>query len=496
MEMAVSFNLEDFVCVLPALCLFLASLIPLTIKVIRGNKEPNPTSTVVYAFVGLVASLFCSLVLYSGQTSTYFAFGRSLIFDGISVYATSLVVLLTAIAILFSRESLSTRGPQFSEYVFLVLNAAVGMMILSWSNDLIVTFIGIEVMSLCLYLLIALSEEERLSKEAAFKYFVLGSMASAVFLYGIALIFGLAGTSQIDKILAVSPQLIGSNYLYLIGVLFAVLGFCFKVSVAPFHAWTPDVYEGAPTPLTGFMATAVKLVTFVAFVRFLSGDYLTSEITGHFVTVLQWLAVLTMLVGNIGALMQSGLKRMLAYSSIAHSGYIMMGVVAGAVGGDSWIGSSGVIYYVFAYSLMTLGAFGVLSILERTESDLLSFDDVSGLAKRSPFLAACFSLFLLSLAGIPPTVGFFGKFFLFSAAVKQGFFWMVVWAAINSIISVYYYLRPIVKMYMEDGGTAAVSTQTRSSLFAVGVLATLVILVGLATEPVYRFVTAAALNLP
>ena len=213
------------------------------------------------------------------------------------------------------------------------------------------------------------------------------------------------------------------------------------------------------------------------------------------VDILQWLAVLTMLVGNIGAIMQNGVKRMLAYSSVAHSGYILMGLIAAAVGGESWLGATGVTYYIFAYSLMTIGAFGVLSILERHEADLYSVDDLKGLASRSPWLAACFALFLLSLAGIPPTVGFFGKFFLFSAAVKQGLFWMAVWAAINSIISVYYYLRPIVKMYMEDGESRVTNQDVSSSMVAVSIMAVLVVVTGLATEPVYDFVLTAVNSL-
>lgn len=495
MDLASQLSLEDIICVLPALCIFLASLIPLTIKVLRRNREPNPTATIIYAFLGLIGALFSSLVLYSNQTTAYYAFFGALVFDGLSVFTTVMVVLLTGMVLLFSREHAATKSSQFSEYTFLILNSAVGMMILAWSNDLIVTFIGIELMSLCLYLLIALSNEERLSKEAAFKYFVLGSLASAIFLYGVAFIFGITGTSAINKIIEMAPQAIASNYVFLIGVVLAILGFCFKVSIAPFHAWTPDVYEGAPTPLTGFMATSVKLVSFVAFMRVLIGDYITSDVTGNLLGVLQWLAVLTMLVGNIGAIMQSGIKRMLAYSSIAHSGYIFMGLIAGSVGGQSWLGATGVTYYIFAYSLMTVGAFGVLAILERHEADLYSMNDLKGLAKRSPWLAAIFSIFLLSLAGIPPTVGFFGKFFLFSAAIKQGFFWMAVWAAINSIISVYYYLRPMVMMYMHDGESHAVVEENRSSYFAVALIAILVIVTGIATDPVYQFVLSAVNSL-
>lgn len=489
------FPIEDLVCIVPALMIFLASLVPLTLKVLRGNKEPHPTSVVLYGFIGLLAALFASLILYSNQTTAFFAFSEALVFDGLSAFSTIMVSLITGIALLFSREHVSTKGAQFSEYVFLLMNATVGMLILAWSNDLIVTFIGIEVMSLCLYLTIALSNEERLSKEAAFKYFVLGSFASAIFLYGIALIYGATGTTYIHKVLAAAPELIATNYTFLIGTVLMILGFAFKVSLAPFHAWTPDVYEGAPTPVTAFMSTGVKLVSFVAFIRVLVGDYVTKDMTGNLINILQWLAVITMLVGNIGAIVQPGLKRMLAYSSVAHSGFIFMGTVCAAVGGQTWLGTSGVTFYLFAYAIMTIGAFGVVALLEEHDSDLVLVDDLAGLGRRSPVLALCLTIFLVSLAGLPPTIGFFGKFFLFAAAIKQGLFWLAVWAAINSAIAVYYYLRPIVVMYMHEPNRQAVVRAKAGTYAAVTAMAVLVLVFGLTTDPIYRMIVRAVSGL-
>lgn len=487
--------IEDLICIAPVFLIFLASLVPLTLKVLRGNSEAHPTAAIGYALVGLIAALFSSLIVYSSHTTGFFAFSNALVFDGISVFATVMVCLITAIALLFSREHISTRGNQFSEYIFLLMNSAVGMLILAWSNDLIVTFIGIEVMSLCLYLIIALSNEETLSKEAAFKYFVLGSFASAIFLYGVALIFGMAGTTYIDKILQAAPDLIANSQLFLIGIILLILGFAFKVSLAPFHAWTPDVYEGAPTPVTAFMSTGVKLVSFVAFLRILIGDYVTKDMTGNLIDVLQWLAVITMLVGNIGAIMQPSLKRMLAYSSVAHSGFIFMGLVCAAVGGQSWIGATGVTYYLFAYAIMTIGAFGVVSILEKKNSDMILIDDLAGLHKKHPFLALCLSVFLVSLAGLPPTVGFFGKFFIFSAALKQGFFWLAIWGAINSVIGVYYYLRPIVVMYMHEPKYNDTHPNKSSSYFAVTAMAAMVIIFGFSTNAIYKIILSAVNSL-
>jgi NADH-quinone oxidoreductase subunit N len=432
--------------------------------------------------------------LYSRLSAKTFLFSKALVLDGVSLFATVLVGLVGAFVLFLSYEHKAVRGRQYSEYLFLMLNSALGMSVVAWSNDLIVSFIGIEVMSLCLYLIIAMSNEERLSKEAAFKYFVLGGMASAIFLYGIALVFGATGTTYIDEILAVAPTKISESTIFLFGILLTVLGLCFKVSIAPFHAWTPDVYDGAPTPVTAFMATGVKLVTFVVFVRVVAGDYLAQN--ENLLSVMQWLAVLTMLVGNIGAIMQDNLKRMLAYSSIAHSGYIMMGLIAASVGGEAQLGATGVIYYVFAYSIMTIGAFGFVAVLEKSENDQVLMSDLKGLAQARPLMAVCFSVFLLSLAGMPPTAGFFGKFFLFSATIKQGFFWMAVWAAINSVISVYYYLRPIVVMYMQDAdekrGTFSLS---QIAVFSISALAVASVAAGLFTEPVYKFVVVAVRGL-
>lgn len=485
------FPMEDLVCIIPLALIFLASLVPLTLKVCRGNKESHPTAAVLYGFIGLIAALLSSLILYSNQSKAFYAFSEALVFDGLSAFSTVMVALVTGIALLFSREHVSTKGAQFSEYVFLLMNSAVGMLILAWSNDLIITFIGIEVMSLCLYLIIALSHEERLSKEAAFKYFVLGSFASAIFLYGVALIYGATGTTYIHKVLLAAPDLVATSYTFFIGAVLMILGFAFKVSLAPFHAWTPDVYEGAPTPVTAFMSTGVKLVSFIAFIRVLLGDYVSKDMTGNLINVLQWLAVITMLVGNIGAIVQPGLKRMLAYSSVAHSGFIFMGAVCASVGGQTWLGTSGVAYYLFAYAIMTIGAFGVVALLEEYDSDMILVEDLAGLGRRSPILALCLTIFLASLAGLPPTIGFFGKFFLFAAAIKQGLFWLAIWGAINSAIAVYYYLRPIVVMYMHESARPVVVRAKAGTYAAVAAMAVLVLVFGFATDPIYRMIVRA-----
>ena len=494
MQIAVDFKIEDLLSVSPAIVVFLASLIPLTLKVFRQNQEPNSLAATLYALAGLIGAAVLAVLVGGSENSSYY-FANALVLDGLATFSTLMIVAITGLCLILAREHNATNGRQFSEFIFLLLNASVGMMILAWSNDLIVTFIGIEIMSLCLYLLIALSHEERMSKEAAFKYFVLGSFASAIFLYGVALIFGSAQTTYINELMELAGELSAGSYIFLFGVVLAILGFCFKVAIVPFHAWTPDVYEGSPTPVTAYMAAGVKLVTFVAFLRFVAGEYLATELSGQLIEVLQWLAVFTMLLGNIAAVLQNNLKRMLAYSSIAHSGYILMGILASAVGGANFLGASGVVFYIMSYSIMTIGAFGVIALLEKDEDSIVHVEDLSGLAKRNPWAALCFTIFLLSLAGLPPTVGFFAKLFIFSAAIKQGFFWLAVWGVIASAISVYYYLRPIVYMYMKEEPGFSVAPHYRLSHLAVTAMAVFVVVFGLFTSPVYAWVSSALNNL-
>ena len=488
-------SLEDILCVVPALIVFLVSLLPITIKVLSGNREHDPLLNIIYCIGGLSIAMVSALALMPTDMGSRYVFSHALVVDNMSVLAISVVILLTIMTLLLSKEHMATKGAQFSEYLFLLLNASVGMIILVMANDLIVMFIGIEMMSLCLYLLIALSNEQRLSKEAAFKYFILGSFASAIFLYGVAFLYGAAGTTYIHELVSVAAVQISTSYIYLFGVTLVILGFAFKVAIVPFHAWTPDVYEGSPTPLTAYMATAVKLVSFVAFLRILVGDYLIYDFSGGLIDVMQWLAVITMTLGNIAAIMQSSLKRMLAYSSIAHSGYIMMGLIAASMGAEGWAGATGVLFYVIAYSIMTLGAFSVCILLEKDESTNVQIEDLKGLGKRNPWTAAWFSLFMLSLAGIPPLIGFFGKFFIFAGVLQQGLIWLAIWGAINSVISVYYYLRPMVLMYMSDEEGVSVSPNYRLSHMVVALSGILVIGLGLASDAVYKAVQIAVVSL-
>jgi NADH-quinone oxidoreductase subunit N len=484
--MNIEFGLVDFLLVSPAIAIFITSCIPLLIKVLRGNKDQNSLATLVYAYVGIFAGI--GLVFPTLGTERT-AFQGALVFDGISSFASIIILLVTAIALTFARESESTNPKQFTENVFLTMNSAIGMLTMVWSNDLIITFVGLELFSLCLYMLIAISQEERASKEAAFKYFILGSFASAFMLYGISFIYGTVGSTYLPEVLASTTSLLTTNRLFVMGFILLIVGVCFKIAIFPFHSWTPDVYQGSPTPLTGFMATGVKAATLAFFLRLVSSQAFTVERFWPFVDVLQWMAVLTILVGNIGAFRQKSLKRMLAYSSVAHSGYALIGIIAAGVGGSSMLGASGVMFYIFSYALMTIGSFGVIHMLEPRANSDLTFEDLQGLSREKPYLALSMTLLLLSLAGIPPTLGFFGKFFLFSAAIKQDLVWLAVWGVIGSVISIYYYLRPIVAMYMQEPLFEKLQVSLKPlSYFVVSFLALLVLVFGLASETFYKIV--------
>jgi len=490
--METQFEILDLLLVSPVIALFLASVIPLLIKVVKGNKEPNSMATIMYGLVGIVTATGLTISNYGIEKM---AFQSALRFDGLSFWMQLAVLLTGAVTLVLSRDNPATNNRLFSEYVFLLLNSMIGMMIVAWSNDLMSLFIGIETMSLCLYILIALSGEPRKAKEAAFKYFVLGSFASAIMLYGISFIYGTVGLTYVQDITQVAIQMMNTNRLFLFGVVLTILGLCFKVSIFPFHSWTPDVYQGSATPLTAFMSTGVKAVSLAFFLRFIAMEVIVSERSMLLMNSLEWLAALTILVGNIAAIMQDNLKRMLAYSSVAHSGYVLIGLLAAGVGGESLLGASGVVFYILAYTVMTLGAFGVLVLFEKREDSSLEVDDLKGLAVRNPWAAVCISIFMLSLAGIPPTVGFFGKLFIFSAAVKQGFIWLAIWGVIGSVISVYYYLRPIVTMYMYDDEGASVLESKGLTRGVISLLAITVIALGLASDALYSAVLADIGNL-
>lgn len=473
----------DLLLISPIVCLILFSLIPLTTKVLNKNVEQKHFISLMTALIGMFISAVL-LVLFGNSEQTIF--NNQLLFDGLTKWGGILCIVSGAAALILALESPSTNKRQYSELIFLLMNCVAGMLLLISSNNLIIAFIGLELMSLPLYLMTAFSEEQKFSKEAAIKYFVLGSFASAVFLYGVSFVFGTANTITITDLMQIASTGVQANKLFLFGILFIVIGFCFKVSIAPFHMWTPDVYHGAPTPITSFMATAVKAATFAAFLRIASTQvFLGSH---NLLEVMQWLAVITMTVGNVAALVQTNFKRFLAYSSIANSGYILIGVITVGISPNSANSASGVLFYLVGYIVASIGAFAVLNLIEKNENDLVETERLSGFSKSQPLLSFCLALFLLSMAGIPPLIGFFGKFYVFSAAVDEGLLWVTIWAVINSAIGVYYYLRPIVMMYMKDGDVDVARENSYGSTVLVLACAVFIVLVGIFSGPLFNLI--------
>jgi NADH-quinone oxidoreductase subunit N len=328
------------------------------------------------------------------------------------------------------------------------------MVVMAASNDLITVFLGLELMSLALYVMVGSRRGQLESNEAALKYFLLGAFASGFLLYGIALIYGATGSTNLRGIVAfMSDSPLGRSPLFVTGALLLIVGFGFKVAAVPFHMWTPDAYEGAPTSVTAFMSAGAKAAGFAALLRVAGTALAVSDIDWR--PLLSGLAILSMTVGNVTALLQTNVKRMLAYSSIAHAGYVL---VALAAGGSQ--GTAAALFYLAVYSFMNLGAFGILALLGRGQDERVLVSDLAGLGFRQPLLGIAMTVFMISLGGIPPTAGFMGKIYVFGAALDAGLVPLVIIGVLNSVISVFYYLRITVAMYMSEepaGGPVEVS---------------------------------------
>ncbi len=425
------------------------------------------------ALAGVVGALLAALWRW-GKPGR--AFHDMVVLDDFALFVTVVICYAAALVILLSIDYLRRSGAESGEYYALVLFATAGMMLLAAAGDLVVLFLSLELMSLSLYVLAGLFKRELASSEASMKYFILGAFAASFLLYGIALIYGATGTTNLDRIAAAAAGRV-HDPLLTIGLGLLLVGFGFKISSVPFHMWAPDVYQGAPTSVTALIATGSKAAAFAALIRVLMVALRGAQPDW---TVLLWgVAALTMTVGNVAAIAQSNLKRMLAYSSIAHAGYMLVGLVAGGISG-----AGAVLFYLLTYTFTTAGAFGVITLCERVRGEAVEVGDYAGLARRHPALAAALGLFLLSLIGIPPLAGFVGKFYLFGAAVRAGYVWLAVIAVLNSAIAAYYYLRVVVFMYMrEPEGPAAGAVPSFAGGLALAIALVGVVLLGVVPAP-------------
>lgn len=436
--MPIEFPTINFAALAPELIVFVTAFLVMFLELyVQEKRWLGYLSLVGLAVAGVVSFMMLG-------NSAVQAFQTMAVSDGYSLVLNLVFIITAALAVLISLSYLEERALQYGEYYALLLFATGGMMIMAAATDLIIVFLGLEIMSIALYVLAAFNRHQISSGEAGMKYFVLGAFASAFFLYGAALLYGATGSTNIGGIAAwfATNQGGPNNLLSLVGLSLLLVGFAFKVAAVPFQWWTPDVYHGAPTSVTAFMSVGAKAAGFAALIRVLVISF-GEAFTLDWQIAVAVLAAITMTGGNIAALAQKDLKRMLAYSSIAHAGYILVGVVPGTMEGIQ-----GVIFYLMAYTFMNIGAFAVISVLERRSVIGSNINDYAGLSARQPWLALAMLLFMISLTGIPPFVGFWGKLYVFWAAVEANISWLAVVGVINSAISAFYYLGVVVQMYM------------------------------------------------
>lgn len=462
---------HDLMAFLPGIIVAITGLIALMLDAFKQKADVSYAVSIGGIVAALAVAIFALFGTYGEAFSGMIAYG------GVAAFGSAIVLLGALFSVVISRDYLSDHGLHTGDVYAMMLFATVGMLALATANDLISFFLGLETMSICLYVMAGLMKNEKTGAEAALKYFLLGAFATGFLLYGIALIYGATGHTNFGEIAsAAEPSLLffGGSALLLVGIFF-------KLGAVPFHMWTPDVYEATPTPLTGFMATAAKSATFVAFILILTRMLPDTE-SGDWTNVIQLISIFTMIIGNLIALVQDNVKRMLAYSSIAHAGYLLVGLAAGTAAGYS-----GVLYYLFAYTLMNVGAFGVIAYYERNHGlDFTSIESYSGLGFKVPAMGVMLSIFLFSLAGIPPFVGFIGKYYVFAAAVNAGLVPLAIIGVLASAASVYYYLRVMVYLYFKEAHKE-IPMITPGKIFTstLAVLAVLTIYYGV--EPVLPF---------
>lgn len=439
-----SLAMPDLSAISPELAVTLGALLVLTLDFTLPKEQRKSLPWISLATLA-VAGYFTWRLW--GRAEYHFL--NMLALDNFRLSITAVLLIAAALTILASPLYLEREKMEHGEYYSLLLFATLGCMIMAGALDLLTFFVALETLSISVYILTAFSRTRPESNEAGLKYLLIGSFATAFLLYGIALVYGATGSTSlydIDRFLTERGG--ASDKLLLAGIGMLAVGFGFKVAAFPFHVWTPDVYEGAPTSVTAFMAAAVKAAAFAAFLRvFVTG---LGSLHAEWLPALLWLSILTMTVGNLVANAQTDVKRMLAYSSIAHAGYLLIALVVGNAAA-----ASAMVLYLLAYTLMTIGAFVVLVFLGNQGETNLTYAGISGLGFRYPWAGAAMVIFMVSLAGLPPTAGFFAKFYLFQAAVDAGYVTLAVIAVLNSVVSVFYYLKVVVAMYMQRQDTEA-----------------------------------------
>ncbi|NIO71130.1 MAG: NADH-quinone oxidoreductase subunit NuoN [Anaerolineae bacterium] len=427
----------NFTAIAPHIIIVITALVVLLADLFTSKKS-------ILAYLSLLGIIVAAVVSWYIWDGTDPMFQTMAVADGYSLFLNLVFLVTAALSVLISINYLVREGMNYGEYYALLLLATGGMMLMGSATDLMTVFLALEILSISLYVLAGFNRADLKSGESALKYFLLGAFASGFLLYGIALIYGATGTTNLAAIVdfLTGTGTTSGTYLF-IGLGLLLVGFSFKIALVPFHMWTPDVYEGAPTSVTAFMSVGAKAAGFAALGRLLL--YAFPTLLWDWAWALAALSILTMTLGNLAAIAQTNVKRMLAYSSIAHAGYILIGIIAA-----NEAGIAGVLFYLLAYAFMNVGAFAVVIAVGREGEPNLELSDYAGLGSRQPLLAAAMTVFMFSLAGVPPLAGFFGKFYMFSAAVQAGFVGLAIIGVLNSVVSAFFYLRVIVHMYMRE----------------------------------------------
>lgn len=437
----------------------------------------------VVGIAALFGTVVLALVTFGYMGKHVVTFSGMFVLDSFAVALKELFFLTTIVVILLSLRYLEIENVNLGEYYALLIFANIGMMVMASALDLIMVYLGLETLALSVYVLAGFMRMNEKCAEAALKYFLLGVFISGIFLYGIALIYGKVGTTNIKQIAEYITYHGFKDPVFLLAIILIAAGLGLEIAMAPFHFWAPDVYEGAPTPVTAFISVAPKIAALAALLRIYIQAF--PLMAHHWQTLLWLIAALTMTIGNVTAVLQNNVKRLLAYSSIAHAGYMLLGLLA-----YDKLGIEALVFYFFAYCIMNVGAFGLVVYLRRADIVGDNIEDFKGLAQTHPVPALVMVIFLLSLTGIPPTVGFVGKFLLFSAAVKAGFYWLVAIAVLNSVISLYYYFKIAKVMYMEDPKEAPPVVAPLSVKVAIFALGAFTIILGLYPHPLLNFAQA------
>ncbi len=453
--------------------IILSIIIEITVK--KSEKILAWTSILIFFATAIysITNIYEHAVLFGGMVEVG---GKPAIFNFIFNIGAMLVVMS-------SIGYLKKYGTFYGEYYILIQSAVLGMMVMAGTKDIIMIFLGLELMSICFYLLAGINRKKLYANEASMKYFLLGAFTTGFIVYGIALIYGVAATTSITKIFE-NFSVYSGNIIFITGMLLLFIGFSFKIAAVPFHMWVPDVYQGSATTVTGLMSTTGKTAAFSVFIILLTSIF-ANNAPNIFKPYFSAIAVLSMLVGSIIALSQNNLKRMLAYSSISHAGYMAIGLAA-----SNSYSVSGIIFYLAAYTFMNVGAFSIISIIEGENDTRIEIDSYAGLNQKSPILSVFMSLFMFALAGIPPMAGFFGKYYVFVGAIDSNLTWLVIIGVIASMISVYFYLRVVVYIYFKDSIENFSIDLKPYSLSSVIISGLLVLLFGVFPDLLMKLITS------